>query len=88
MSLIRIRMDSTSFAIDGYEIGARNDGFAVCPISTWDQVRSVLDGFDIDQPARLQEAVDSLRKQVHELEQEVQALSIEGHTADIYNTDR
>ena len=70
MSLIRIRMDSTSFAIDGYEIGARNDGFAVCPISTWDQVRSVLDGFDIDQPLRDKERIASLEKELKDLEAE------------------
>ena len=70
MSLIRIRMDSTSFAIDGYEIGARNDGFAVCPISTWDQVRSVLDGFDIDQPLRDKERIARLEKELKDLEAE------------------
>ena len=75
MSLIRIRMDNTSFSIDGYEIGPRITfaGYKVCPIATWDQVRAVLDGFDIDQPALDAERIANLEKELLATLDELQA---------------
>ena len=59
MSLIDIRMDHSSITIDGYDVGLRVPFKAhrVCSVVVWDAVAEVLDGFDIDEPARLREEV-------------------------------
>ena len=69
MSLIDIRMDSTSLSIDGYEIGPRvsHGTTRVCPISVWDEVRAVLDGFDIDQPLRDKERIAQLQRELDDM---------------------
>ena len=67
MSLIRIRMDSTSLSIDGDEVGSRSNSFGAIPITTWDSVRQVLDGFDIDQPLRDKERIAQLETEVKDL---------------------
>ena len=75
MSLIDRRMDNTSLSIDGYEIGPRvgHGVKRVCPISTWDAVREVLDGFDIDKPAQDAERIARLEKELLAALDELQA---------------
>ena len=76
MSLIDIRMDSSSITIDGYEVGLRvpAKSHRVCSVVVWDKVRAVLDGLDIDEPARLQEEVAELKSTMQLLDEENDAL--------------
>ena len=46
----------------------------ICSVVVWDKVRVVLDGFDIDEPARLQEEVAELKSTMKLLDEENDAL--------------
>lgn len=69
-------MDHSSITIDGYSTGMRipHGALRTCPISTWDQVRLVLDGFDIDQPKRDKEEIAKLQDLLKTINEENELL--------------
>jgi len=77
-SLIRISMDSISFSIDGYDVGLRipPKAYRACSVVVWDKVRTVLDGFDINEPEAMREEIAALKSEIMDLEEEVRLLNI------------